>query len=54
MALAEFAHYLQLVDILMAAIGVTAFIIMGGSAYPMDAQRIKIQSTAYRRQHRSW
>jgi hypothetical protein len=52
-ALAEFAHYLQFVDILMTAIGVTAFIIMAGSAHPMEARRIKIQSTAYRRQRRS-
>ena len=33
-ALAEFAHYLQFVDILMTATGVTAFIIMAGICVP--------------------
>lgn len=43
MAVAEFVHYLQFVDILMTAIGATAFIIMAGSAYALEAQRIKIR-----------
>jgi hypothetical protein len=44
MALAEFAHYLQFVDILMTAIGIMALINMARSAHPMEAQRIKIQT----------